>query len=420
MFKKLVIANMPIGNENCRVTLLTENGRPAELSVASLDHPSLLGGIYLGRIDSIQNNLSAAFVRIQPDQLAFLPLPEGHQYKAGDELLVQVEREDVKEKLPRLTTKLSFPGRYLVLHAGGRGCSFSKKLGLEDRKRLQRILHAIAAPETGVTARTAAAEASEEEIREEYLTLETQLLDVQLYGTKRTCYSCLREPEEDWMQMLLRCSREELNGITTDDPDIYDRIAAIWLHDRGTLPGEEELRLYEDRLLPLYKLYSMTTLLTELTARLVHLRSGGSVVIEQTEAFVAIDVNTGRFAGKKSAQETRMMINREAAQEIASQIRLRQLSGTILIDFISMKDDSERQELISLMRDYLAPDPNPATVIDITKLDIMELTRKRLRRSLREQLQIWKRKQAEQNEQPEQPEQSEQPGRAEQPEQPGL
>ena len=140
MYKKLVIANMPIGEEDCRVTLLTENGRPVDLSVASRSHPSLLGGIYLGKIDSIQKNLSAAFVRIMPDRLAFLPLPEGHMYKAVDELLVQVEREDVKEKLPRLTTKLSFPGRFLVLHAGGRGCSFSKKLGLEDRKRLQRIL----------------------------------------------------------------------------------------------------------------------------------------------------------------------------------------------------------------------------------------------------------------------------------------
>lgn len=392
---------MPIGEETCRVSLLKENGRPAELSAASLGHPSLLGGIYLGKIESVQKNISAAFVRIQPDRLAFLPLPEDHQYRAGDELLVQVEREDVKEKQPRLTEKLSFPGRYLVLHAGGRGCSFSKKLGLEDRKRLQRILHGLLAPEMGVTARTAAGHASEEEIREEYLELETQLLDVRLYGTKRTCYSCLREPDEEWLQMLQRCSREELNGITTDDPEIYDRIAAMWLHDFGKLPDESELRLYEDSLLPLYKLYNMTTLLTELTARVVHLRSGGSVVIEQTEAFVAIDVNTGRYTGNKNTKETRMLINREAAEEIAAQIRLRQLSGTILIDFISMKDDSEREELISLMREYLAADSNPAVIIDITRLDIMELTRKRLRRSLQEQLHAWKRMNTKQDEQPE-------------------
>ena len=386
MYKKLIIAEMPIDGTDCLVTLLQENSRPAELSVAARDNPSILGNIYLGKVDSVQSNLSAAFVRIRPDQLAFLPLPEGSSCKPGDELLVQVEREDVKEKLPRLTTRLSFPGRYLVLHAEGKGCSFSRKLGLEDRKRLQKILHRMIAPEAGVLARTAAAEATEEEIREEYMALERQMLDVRLYGTKRTCFSCLRKADDEWMQMLMRCGRAELAGITTDDPEVYDRIAALWLKETGRMPAESELRLYSDRLLPLYRLYNMTTLLTELTAKQVWLKSGGSVVIEQTEAFVAIDVNTGRYAGKKNVQETRMLINREAAAEIASQIRLRQLSGTILIDFISLHRQDEREELTAYMRECLRADANPAQVIDITALDIMELTRSRKRKSLREQL----------------------------------
>lgn len=386
MYKKLIIANMPVNGTDALVTLLQENNRPAELSVVSREHPSILGNIYLGKVESVQGNLSAAFVRIRPDRMAFLPLPEGSSCRPGDELLVQVEREDVKEKLPRLTTRLSFSGRFLVLYAQGKGCSFSRKLHLEDRKRLQRLLHRMIAPEAGVLARTAAAEASDEEIREEYLSLERQMLDVRLYGTKRTCYSCLREAEDEWMQMLQRCGRQELTGVTTDDPEVYDRIAALFMKENGRLPAESEVRLYADRLLPLYKLYNMTTLLSELTARQVWLKSGGSVVIEQTEAFVAIDVNTGRYAGKKNAQETRMLINREAAAEIAAQIRLRQLSGTILIDFISLHRQDERDELMALMRDCLRPDANPAQVIDITALDIMELTRSRKRKSLREQL----------------------------------
>ena len=386
MFKKLIIAHMPMDGADALVTLLLENNRPAELSAADCGAPSILGNIYLGRIETLQNSLSAAFVRIRPDQTAFLPLPEDHAFKPGDELLVQVEREDVKEKLPRLTTKLTFPGKYLVFCSQGKGVTFSKKLGLEDRKRIQKILHRLIAPGAGVLARTAASEASEEQLRREYFDLERQMVDVQIYGTKRTCYSCLRQSPEEWMQMLDRCRRDELSGVTTDDPEIYDRLVSIFLKEQGRLPSETEVRLYADRLLPLYKLYNMTTLLTELTSKTVYLKSGGSVVIEQTEAFVAIDVNTGRYAGNKNAKETKMLINREAAAEIASQIRLRQLSGTILIDFIGLKDRADREEITELMRRCLAADADPAKVIDITALDIMELTRSRRHKSLKEQL----------------------------------
>ena len=386
MYKKLIIAHMPMNGTDTLVTLLLENNRPAEVSVSAVGDAPILGNIYLGRIETLQHGLSAAFVRIRPDQTAFLPLPEDHTYKPGDELLVQVEREDVKEKLPRLTTRLSFPGKYLVVCSQGKGCTFSKKLGLEDRKRIQKILHRLIAPGTGVLARTAASEASEEALRREYFDLERQMLDVRLYGTKRTCYSCLRQSPEEWMQMLLRCRQDELRGVTTDDPEVYDRLASLYLKEQGRLPAESEVRLYADRLLPLYKLYNLTTLLTELTSKTVHLRSGGSVVIEQTEAFVAIDVNTGRYAGNKNAAETKMLINREAAVEIASQIRLRQLSGTILIDFIGLKDPADREEITGLMRQALAADADPAKVIDITALDIMELARSRKHRSLKEQL----------------------------------
>lgn len=177
---------------------------------------------------------------------------------------------------------------------------------------------------------------------------------------------------------------QELQEIITDDPEIYERLSTF-------LPvfskeGSEQLRLYQDKLLPLYKLYRLEHALEEAVRERVWLGSGGFLVIQQTEAFVSIDVNTGKYTGKKKAEETFRKINREAAAEIARQLRLRNLSGIILIDFINMENPDHQDELLHVLDKQLRRDPVKAQVIDMTALHIVEVTRKKVRRSLAEDL----------------------------------
>lgn len=146
------------------------------------------------------------------------------------------------------------------------------------------------------------------------------------------------------------------------------------------------MRLYEDYLLPLYKLYSLETVLEQALNEKVWMRSGGFLVIQQTEAFVSIDVNTGKFTAKKDQEETYRKMNLEAAREIAYQLRLRNLSGIILIDFINMKSEEDERLLMETLQKYLNEDSVKASVVDITALDIVEVTRKKVRKPLCEEV----------------------------------
>ena len=177
---------------------------------------------------------------------------------------------------------------------------------------------------------------------------------------------------------------EGLEEIVTDDPQIYLNLQEL-LHMERTL-DISLLRFYEDSLLPLYKLYRLETALEEIASEKVWLKSGGYLVIQQTEAFVSIDVNSGKFAGKKKAEETYRKINLEAAAQIARQLRLRNLSGIILIDFINMDNSDHKEELLHVLQKYLRKDPVKGVVVDMTKLNIVEVTRKKVRRPLFEDL----------------------------------
>ena len=148
----------------------------------------------------------------------------------------------------------------------------------------------------------------------------------------------------------------------------------------------EKLRFYQDKLLPLYKLYRVETALETVQKEKIWLNSGGFIVIQQTEAFVSIDVNSGKFTGKKKMQETYRKINLEAAKEIARQLRLRNLSGIILIDFINMENQDHQDELFHVLQKYLRKDPVKAKAVDITPLHILELTRKKVRKPVIEEI----------------------------------
>ncbi|MDY2836432.1 MAG: ribonuclease E/G, partial [Bilifractor sp.] len=335
--KKIVIAEYPAGEVPCLASVLYEDDRPVEFFIRRKDRQSLLGNIYVGKVETIQNNLNAAFVRLGPDQNGYLPLPPRHSrrdrtLKAGDEIVVQVEKEAMKQKLPRLTQSLAIPGRFLVLTSERKTLNLSRKLKEEDRKRLEDFFRPLFDASFGIIVRTNAAEADEKELLREWEALSGQMKRILDHGAERTCYSCLYQSESDAIYLLKQCPARDLKRLVTDDPETKRELDA-YIDRTFSKDDRPEAVLYADRMVDLYKLYNLTTLFEALQSRTVWLKSGGFLVIEQTEAFVSVDVNTGRYSGNKRFSKPVQMTNAEAAPEIARQIRLRQLSGTILVDF---------------------------------------------------------------------------------------
>lgn len=390
---------MDIKEVPCTVCALEEEGHIMELTVEPAGKKSLLGNIYVGQVENIASNIQAAFVLIAPGVRCYLPLTDAKApvfssdrkgeapLRPGDMLLVQVERESMKGKLPAVTTNLNFTGKYLVLTTGEKKLGFSKKLKQEEKSRINKWIEeerAVSHREYGIVVRTNAGEASKAEILTELAFLKKQYKKVAVEGKNRTCFSCLYETEPFYMKAVRDMYRGNLEEIVTDIPDIKEYISS-YMKDINS-EEEKKLRFYQDKLLPLYKMYRLGVVLEEVEKQKVWLKSGGFLVIQQTEAFVSIDVNSGKFAGKKKAEETYRKINLEAAREIARQLRLRNLSGIILIDFINMENQDHQDELFHVLQKFLRKDSVKCKAVDITPLHILEMTRKKVRRPLLEEL----------------------------------
>ena len=383
----------------CTVAALSEEERIVEIRLESDQEKSILGNIYTGQVENIASNIQAAFVQIEPGKRCYYSLAEAQRavfsagrkgngpLRPGDELLVQVSRDAMKGKLPALTSNLNFTGRYLVLTTGDKKFGLSFKLALEDRHRLSGWLKEEAErpdKEFGIIVRTNAADASKEEILKELEWLKGRYHKAVVQGRNRTCFSLVLETEPFYVAAVRDAYGRDLDEIITDVPEIREMILGYLEEISPEL--KEKLRFYQDKLLPLYKLYRVETALDAIQKEKVWLNSGGFLVIQQTEAFVSIDVNSGKYTGKKKMEETFRKINLEAAAEIGRQLRLRNLSGIILIDFINMENPDHRDELFHVLQKLLRKDPVKSRAIDITPLHILEMTRKKVRRPVIEDI----------------------------------
>ena len=383
----------------CTVAALSEEERIVEIRLESDQEKSILGNIYTGQVENIASNIQAAFVQIEPGKRCYYSLAEAQRavfsagrkgkgpLRPGDELLVQVSRDAMKGKLPALTSNLNFTGRYLVLTTGDKKFGLSSKLALEDRHRLSGWLKEEAErpdKEFGIIVRTNAADASKEEILKELEWLKGRYHKAVVQGRNRTCFSLVLETEPFYVAAVRDAYGRDLDEIITDVPEIREMILGYLEEISPEL--KEKLRFYQDKLLPLYKLYRVETALDAIQKEKVWLNSGGFLVIQQTEAFVSIDVNSGKYTGKKKMEETFRKINLEAAAEIGRQLRLRNLSGIILIDFINMENPDHRDELFHVLQKLLRKDPIKSRAIDITPLHILEMTRKKVRRPVIEDI----------------------------------
>lgn len=396
---KLIITEMNIKGVPCLICAAEEEGRIMEIRLEPVGKKSVLGNIYVGQVENISSNIGAAFVQISPGERCYFPLAEekyciyasarkeNRPLKPGDEILVQINRDAMKGKLPALTSNLNFTGKYLVLTTGDKKFGLSNKLCSEDRSRLSKWLEdEILCPdkEYGIIVRTNAADAEKEEIFRELSYLKKQYQKVAVDGKSRTCFSRLYETEPFYISAVRDANSRELSEIVTDVPGVYDRIAQYL--SENSADEKDKLRMYQDKLLPLHKLYSLEKAIETIEKEKVWLDSGGFLVIQQTEAFVSIDVNSGKFMGRKKAEETYRKINLEAAREIVRQLRLRNLSGIILIDFINMENPDHQDELFHVLQKLLRKDPVRCKAVDITPLNILEMTRKKVRRPVIEDI----------------------------------
>lgn len=391
---KLILTEMNYRNTPILVAALEKEGRICQLNPMSLNSDSILGNIYIGKVKNIQKNIQAAFIEIENGIMCYYSMAEkaspcfvnvkkNNVLKIGDEMIVQVSKEGIKSKLPYVSSNLNFTGRYLVLTSERKELGFSGKLKKEEKKQIREILKDKIPEHVGIIVRTNCRDAQEEEILHELEELMKRYEAVLQKGKSRVCFSVLEKSMPEYVQILQNLYSQDLEEIVTDKQELYE-CAVQYL--KGYKQQEKIVRYYEDKLLPLYKLYNLQKAFEQAQNERVWLKSGGFLVIQQTEAFVCIDVNTGKCTSKKDMQETFRKINLEAAKEIAWQLRLRNLSGIILIDFINLERAEDKEELMQTLQKYLWQDSIKGTVVDMTELNIVEVTRKKVKKSLAEEL----------------------------------
>ena len=386
--------------KNHIASVLTENSKPVQIALEPRSQHSILGNIYVGRVQKIVKNIDAAFIRINEDLTGYYSLTDNRRHwilrsgipsqsencslKEGDQLLVQVSREAVKTKAPVLTSNLSLTGRYCVLTTGSSLIGFSSKISSRSWKDAVRtLLDEAGVSQWGLIVRTNAKEVPPERILEEYAELKERLIRLIEECNYRTPGSILYQSPAGYVTDLKSTYFGSLEAIVTDGPEIYDTLKTYL----STCQPEDlqKLTLYQDPLLSLSALYSLETAITQALQPRVWLKSGGYLVIEPTEAMTVIDENSGKFSGKKQFRETVLKTNLEAAREVARQMRLRNLSGIIVVDFIDMEEEEDRLAVMEALKEQVQKDPVKTTVVDMTLLNLVEITRKKVRRPLLEQ-----------------------------------
>jgi len=375
--------------------------RPAD------DISQIHGNIYLGRVQNVLPGMEAAFVDIATPKNAVLYAGDV-QYDADDldsgggkkknrqqpriedvlkakqSILCQVTKNPIAHKGARLTQEVSLPGRFVVLVPNSSTYGISKRLPDGERKRLRNILDKAKPKQHGVIVRTAAENVTAEEIKADVARLLAQWDEIEKLSKSTKAPALLyREPEA-----AVRIIREEFTkdfrGVIIDDRELYEEIKGYVEAITPALADRIEYYDAEAEGLPLFERQHIDEQLRKALDRKVWLPSGGSLIIEATEALTVIDVNTGKNVGKSSLEETVYRNNLEAAEEVANQLRLRDIGGIIVIDFVDMEVAKNRDEVVKTFRQALARDKTRTQVFDISELGLVEMTRKRIGEGLLE------------------------------------
>ena len=393
MNNKLIITKQ----DNRIISAIYEATEMVQVNVDQIGEKNILGNIYIGKVKNIIKNINAAFVEIADGQMCYLSLEEKlnpiyskakktDKIVIGDEIVVQIAKEQVKTKAPVVTTNLNFTGKYVVLIHGKSVIGISSKIeDEEERKRLRGLMQKFKKEDYGFVIRTNAFHMREEQIHAEIQVLQKQYEDIKEFGIHKNPFSLLYQNPPGYICDIRDGFADSIDEILTDDTNIFEETKNYL--ENYQIEDLPKLRLFEDKLISLGNLYSIKTKLENGLRDKVWLKCGGTIIIQPTEALTVIDVNTGKaVSGKNKVQETFFKVNIEAAQEAAKQLRLRNLSGIIIIDFIDMAEQKAKDMLMQELDNLFRLDPIKTTLVDMTALNLVEVTRKKVRKPLYEQI----------------------------------
>ncbi|MEW6304414.1 MAG: Rne/Rng family ribonuclease, partial [Verrucomicrobiota bacterium] len=395
-----------------RVAVL-EEGKLEEFTIERTTEERLVGSIFKGKVKNLEDGLKAAFVDIGFEKNAFLhywdivpsnldsgvEVVEREQskrrdrpritqkdiprlYPPGSDIIVQVTKGPIGTKGPRVTTHLALPGRYLVLLPNSDQSGISRKIeNQEERQRLKKILRELQIPEgMGVIIRTVGEGQQKRYFIRDLALLLDEWQQIQDRINKQPSATCVFQ-EPDLVERTVRdFLTEDVERIVIDHPKQYDRMRDMI--GRISKRSIGKVKLYNDSQ-PVFDRFGISRQLENAFSRQVHLRSGGYIVIDETEALVAIDVNTGSHKSAKDQESTILRVNLEAADEICRQLRLRNMGGLIVLDFIDMRQQRDRQQVYQRMKEGLRRDRAKTHILPISQLGLMEMTRQRHSESVR-------------------------------------
>jgi ribonuclease E len=403
MAKKMLINVMH--PEESRIAIV-EDGHLIELDIETAGREQTRGNVYKGVVVRVEPGLQAAFVDVGMKKLGFLQMgeihPENWQWRddvteehkhrrpriqeilrRGQELIVQVEKGEREGKGAALTTYISLPGRYMVLMPGNDSCGISRKVENEaERKKLKEIVTELEIPEGyGYIMRTEAVGKRKTE-----LTKDLQYL-VKLFEHIKERSAEVKGPALIYQEsdLVIRTIRDyfsaDIEEVLVDSTDVYKQARAFF---KEVMPKHEKIVKLHQEKRPIFARYQLEEQIDLIYEKKVPLKSGGSIVIEPTEALVSIDVNSGKTTGEKGVEDTAFKTNMEAAEEVARQLRLRDLGGLIVIDFIDMRDRKHRAEVEKTLKNALKADKARVSVDKISQFGLLEMSRQRIKQTINE------------------------------------
>lgn len=381
MSRQYVITRM----NNIYMGFLFNDGSIEE--IRSYEEDSMLGNIYVGRVSNIVSNINAIFIDIQKDETCYMSMEDYHEEKKlriGDLVTVQVTKDSIKTKKATVSANISIPGEYTLV-CRDKALGVSSKIKDKERRSLLKAVLGDALDEFdntkkctdikyGVIARTRSEKVSDELIKKETIKNLCKLDEIIYKSEFATGYSCLYKNQAGYINdiyELLGANTE----IITDSLELFTECRTY---------SDIDINYYNDDKYPLNARFNLKRILEKCISNKVYLKSGGYLIIEPTEALTVVDVNSGKAIKGKDAELMQYKINDEAAKELARQIRLRNLSGIIVVDFISMKSDKLNRELMDALSDYVQSDKIATQVVDMTRLGLVEITRKKVRKPLHE------------------------------------
>lgn len=380
--KRLLISK---DEHETRLALL-EDGVLSEYYVERPSRPSLVGNVYKGRVDNVLGGMDAAFVDIGTGRNGYLSAGEvadaevggkgprkiTNVLKGGKEILVQVTRDGMGTKGPRLTAQIGLPGRYVVYVPGSKSTGVSRRLDEPERERLRAIGREIKPETGGIIVRTAAEGASSEAIAHDLGFLQRVWAEVQRRIAEGTAPALVYRESELSIRAIRDIAGAEFEEVVVDDPGLCERLRHYL---QAVAPEQEPLVTLHSTAVPLFEQYRIDGELRKALERRVELPSGGYLIIDYTEAMTVIDVNTGSYVGSSRLEDTSLKTNLEACREVVRQLRLRDIGGIVVIDFIDMNAQTNREAVLQALKAELDKDRTKTYVVELSPLGLVEMTR---------------------------------------------